>query len=623
MAKMTNESKHRVKLYKRGRQWVAMGLTVLALGSAVAVTLPMTAPVQVVQAADDDVTIPTFNGVGRIQLTGNTATNPQPVTLVIEYIDVDNNNAVLERDIFANQQTGNTGTYNTVDTNLTPLDAYNFGSQPNRYQYTQGNTVNFSIPEDATGEYVVQFPMKQVHAYDTTTTSLAVSYTGLPNAASYATNATYTWNTDTNNATGQVVYTYAGLSGLTLPTVMGYSTTATQASATPTVTTYDTLTNGAPQDTSITFNYTADPQYSYIQYIDDDNNHYQVGTLENLSGVTDETINWTATVPDGYQLADGQAASGTLTLSYNEDGDMPVVQVHLTHKHTQSTMTTTNSVAYTYAETDGFLPAAQRTALPATQNVTVQWQGDTDEATGITTWTPGTETNTVTNPAVNGYHAAAATTDFSQTSTTATPADQTQTVAYEADPETVTVEFVDADGNVLKQQVLNGYTDQQLTIDTAALGLPDGYVLASGQAASVAYVLTGDADQTIQIHLISKDASTGNDTTDPDNNTGNPDTNTGNPDTNTGTPDTDSDTTTDNQGKDSESTDSQKPTTPKSETTTGQAKTAQTTKAKNGQNSLPQTGDETSPAGVIAGLVVIGLLFGFAGKRKHDGQNEA
>ncbi|MFD1432484.1 KxYKxGKxW signal peptide domain-containing protein [Lacticaseibacillus yichunensis] len=617
MAKMINESKHRVKLYKRGRQWVAMGLTVLALGSAVAVTLPMTSPVQVVQAADDDGTIPTFNGVGRIQLTGNTATNPQPVTLVIEYVDVDNNDAVLERDIFANQLTGNTGTYNTVGTNLTPLDYGNFGSQPSRYEYADQYIINFSIPEDATGEYVVQFPMKQVHAYDTTTTTLAVSYTGLPNAASYATNATYTWNTDINNATGQVVYTYAGLSGLTLPTVMGYSTTATQASANPAVTTYDTLTNGAPQNTSITFNYTADPQYSYIQYIDDDNNHYQVGTLENLSGVTDETINWTATVPDGYQLADGQAASGTLTLSYNEDGDMPVVQVHLTHKHTQSTMTTTNSVAYTYAETDGFLPAAQRTALPATQNVTVQWQGDTDEVTGITTWTPATETNTVTNPAVTGYHAATATTDFSQASTTETPADQTQTVAYEADPETVTVEFVDADGNVLKQQTLNGYTDQQLTIDTAALGLPDGYVLANGQAASVAYVLTGAADQTVQIHLISKDASTSDDTTDPD------DTNTGDPDTNTGNPDTNPGTSTDDQGAGTDSTGTQQPATSKSETTTGQAKTAQTTKTKNGQNSLPQTGDETSPAGVIAGLVVIGLLFGFAGKRRHDGQNEA
>ncbi|WP_191980322.1 mucin-binding protein, partial [Lacticaseibacillus nasuensis] len=125
---------------------------------------------------------------------------------------------------------------------------------------------------------------------------------------------------------------------------------------------------------------------------DDDADGAQVGNTQKLSGKTGGTAKWTATVPDGYKLADNQADHGTVTFTTDTDG----VTIHLTHVIDNGTITTKRTIHYVYV-------GGSQAASDKPQTVT--YDTATDEVTNVTTYTPQGGFDEVTSPLIAGYTA--------------------------------------------------------------------------------------------------------------------------------------------------------------------------------------------------------------------------
>ncbi|KRM11736.1 KxYKxGKxW signal peptide domain-containing protein [Paucilactobacillus suebicus] len=228
-----------------------------------------------------------------------------------------------------------------------------------------------------------------------------------------------------------------------------------------------------------------------ITYVDDE-------TGETVKTTTDDAVNnevdWTADAPTGYQLAENQAASGIYTFTSTDGNGLTI---HLTHAHTQTTVTSTNTVHYTG------LPDSVAAANDVTDSVTtVDWIKDVDDVTGDTTYNTANKTTSVTSPTVPGYTASSSVVTFTNGGTTDTPQNKSETVTYTADPQTATVEYVDDDNNgaiVGTPTTISGVTDGTATWNTN--NKPAGYVLSAGQDASGTYTFTSDGSQVIKIHL--------------------------------------------------------------------------------------------------------------------------
>ena len=138
---------------------------------------------------------------------------------------------------------------------------------------------------------------------------------------------TFTRNATVDEVTGEVTYGSWSENGkhefatVDVPNVPGYTATGDVPSLTVTPNS---------KDTDVTINYTANEQSTQIVFVDDDNEGKTVDHKA-IHGKTDETVNLNLTVPDKYQLADGQQLPTTYTFA-NGSGD---VTIHLVHKVVQ------------------------------------------------------------------------------------------------------------------------------------------------------------------------------------------------------------------------------------------------------------------------------------------------
>ena len=137
--------------------------------------------------------------------------------------------------------------------------------------------------------------------------------------------AKLTRTAEVDEVTGEVTYgnwTTGKWSNYDAPTVPGY--TASQSEVPATEVTSDTA------DQTININYTANSQTIHINYVDDDNAG-KIVHATTVTGKTGETVSLNLTVPDKYQLADGQQLPTTYTFTAGS-GD---VTIHLAHKIVQ------------------------------------------------------------------------------------------------------------------------------------------------------------------------------------------------------------------------------------------------------------------------------------------------
>lgn len=244
---------------------------------------------------------------------------------------------------------------------------------------------------------------------------------------------------------------------------------------------------------TVTIKYVPNFLLTYIQYVDDDASGAQVGDLTNLTGVTNSATDWTATVPAGYVLANGQASSGSYTFTPSDKNGKIVVVIHLAHKHTMiaDAAQTTDTVTYTGAGDQN----------PANSVTTVNWTKSTDAVTKATVWVSDQSTTTVVSPTVTGYTADKAKVGFFDITTESQPTSQNATVTYSADPQSLTVTYVDDSKNgkqVGDTETLKGATYEN---GTYTVTVPVNYKLANGQSGKVNYQFTTDDTDNITVHL--------------------------------------------------------------------------------------------------------------------------
>lgn len=400
--------------------------------------------------------------------------------LNVTYVDTDNHNAVVGTPETINGVVGKTGTYTT--------------KVPTKYVLADGQaaTVSYTFKTDDSDNLTIKLAHK--HTTDlpkgfTGTTHRTITYTGAPKNPD-SVSQPLTWTADTDEVTGSTTYTPTGnYLAVTSPAITGYTPDqATVAAGT------DTATTIMPTDSDVTVIYSADNADLTVTYIDVDEGNATVGNPVTLTGKTDGTGTYTAVIPDGYVLAPGQDETVPYTFTTDTADNLTI---KLAHKHTTDlpdgfTGTTTRTITYTGAPKN-----------PDSISQPVTWTTDTDEVTGVTTYTPSGNYYEVDTPRVAGYTPDKTTVPAGVNAVTATkPSDVKVTVTFKADPQSTTVEYVDDANNgavVGTPTKLEGVTDGTASWNTD--NKPAKYTLATGQAANGTYTFKAGDNAPVQIHL--------------------------------------------------------------------------------------------------------------------------
>ena len=304
--------------------------------------------------------------------------------------------------------------------------------------------------------------------------------------------ATFTRHVQKDLVDGSTVYgnwdkSSAVLDAVDIPAVAGYTVngSANQIAVTP-----------DSQDQNITINYVANGQTSSYYFVDDDSNGQKVGEDHQISGKTDQTINFTVTAPANYELVNAQDANQSYT--FKADGNAPVV-IHLKHHRASATDAKDKNVddhRTITREIDIVSPDGKQTV--ERQTVEFTRPATEDMVTGQITygnWSDGGQKQmpALTLPDKSGYHA-----DITVPAITVTPDSKPEPVkvTYVASDQAVKVSFVDRSGAVVGTKTINGKTDQ--TYNVSLSDLPAHYEI---DGSLPVYKFTDQADQALTVHV--------------------------------------------------------------------------------------------------------------------------
>ena len=243
-------------------------------------------------------------------------------------------------------------------------------------------------------------------------------------------------------------------------------------------------------------NYVANGQTSSYYFVDDDGNGQKVGEDHQISGKTDQTINFTVTAPANYELVNAQDANQSYT--FKADGNAPVV-IHLKHHRASATGAKNKDVddhRTITREIDIVSPDGKQTV--ERQTVEFTRPATEDMVTGQITygdWSDGGQKQmpALTLPDKSGYHA-----DITVPAITVTPDSKPEPVkvTYVASDQAVKLSFVDRSGAVVGTKTINGKTDQ--TYNVSLSDLPAHYEI---DGSLPVYKFTDQADQVLTVHV--------------------------------------------------------------------------------------------------------------------------
>ncbi|WP_156302051.1 beta strand repeat-containing protein [Lacticaseibacillus pantheris] len=429
----------------------------------------LTSPAVAGYTASGDVAAMALGAVEATQLADSTTTvhyTADAATLTVTYVDDVTGNTVTTAVLKGT--TDGTGTYNVT--------------VPARYALADGqsSSVNYAFSADDSDNVTVHLTHAVGHSTATTTRTINYVVSGDTAKAPASVVQTVTWNVTTDAVTGASYATAQEAYGaVSAPAVAGYTADhGTDAQV------MGPVAVEALADTTTTVTYTPNDADITVTYVDDTD-----GTTvesQTLIRQVDGTGTYTVTVPDGYQLADGQSRSINYVFATDASDNMTV---HLAHHVTAGTATTTRTINYVV---DG-----GGTTGPTSVIQTVVFATSTDDVTGLTTATAAGNYAAVATPTVAGYTA-----DTARV-TAATPqyadGDAVVTVHYAANAEQLTVRYVDdVTGTTLSTDTITGTMNQS---GVYTVTVPDNYALADGQSRAVNYRLTDDDSDDVTVHL--------------------------------------------------------------------------------------------------------------------------
>jgi hypothetical protein len=204
---------------------------------------------------------------------------------------------------------------------------------------------------------------------------------------------TVLFNTVKDTTTGVTTYTPADPSNNSVKNILSPKLEGYKPNQADTYGNVFTQTTVKPENTNVTVAYSQLAQKITVNYIDDTD-----GTTVNthtVSGKYWDTFDVSTNEydHDKYTLV-GEPDDPGFPQNDGTQDKVKTITVHLTHVHTTGTLDKTSTVHYQYA--DG-------TKALDDQAQTVTWNTDTDEVTGVTTYTPTGNFETVTSPTIDGY----------------------------------------------------------------------------------------------------------------------------------------------------------------------------------------------------------------------------
>ena len=244
----------------------------------------------------------------------------------------------------------------------------------------------------------------------------------------------------------------------------------------------------------VVFNYSANPQSSSYKFVDDDANGVQVGKDQPLNGKTDQTISYTVTAPTNYVLANAQDAKKTYT--FKASNNAPVV-IHVKHATASAVGAKGSDDHRTITrEIDITTPDGKQTVKR--QTVEFTRPATKDMVTGQITYGPWSNNGkqdlpTVTLPTVDGYHP---TTQVPAVTVTPDSKLDVVKISYEANDESVKLNFVDREGKVVGTKAVNG--KYQGKYQVVSSDIPANY--EADQELPV-YTFTSKPDQSLTIKV--------------------------------------------------------------------------------------------------------------------------
>jgi len=370
---------------------------------------------------------------------------------------------------------------------------------PAGYQLVAGQATSGIYTFAADNNQPVLIHVTHILDHSTKTTTRTITYVvddlNYTNQVPETQTQKITWKITSDEATGTSFATPTGIySEQTAPKIKGYTPDKTQVDQ---EVFNGMAASGIPDDDSVTVTYHADKQQATVEYVDDGNNGAVVGMPTMITGKTSGTADWnTDNLPAGYQLAQGQAASGTYQF---KNTDNQTVKIHLNHVIDYGKKETARTITYTVDDPN------YTGQVPETQTQTITWKITTDEATGTSFATPTGIYSEQTVPTINGYTPNQDKVDqvtYNGMDASDIPGGDATEITYHANAQKVIVEYVDDSNNgavVGTPETVSGQTSG--TVDWNTDNLPAGYKLAKGQAATGTYQFNNDKNQMVQIHL--------------------------------------------------------------------------------------------------------------------------
>ncbi|MDV9166627.1 mucin-binding protein, partial [Ligilactobacillus salivarius] len=240
--------------------------------------------------------------------------------------------------------------------------------------------------------------------------------------------------------------------------------------------------------------YDAADQKTTVTYVDDDLDGKTVGTVQEITGKTFESVETNITNPDKdkYEIVNEDQIPNEIVFGTK---GYPAITVHLKHKHKKITRNKTVTRTIQYQDERG------QVLKQVDQSLNFTKSGNEDLVTNQVSWNevPSQSFDEVKTPEKVGYTPDKAVVP-SETATFDTK-DYTETVVYKANEQTGRVVYVDDDngGQEVKQGSISGKTGETVKVTPE---VPENYEEVAGNPIDYTFPEDGtDESNVVTIHL--------------------------------------------------------------------------------------------------------------------------
>ena len=376
----------------------------------------------------------------------------------------------------------------------------------------QPKTPSDTLPNNPTKHYPTGLATDDLNKTITRTIKVVDPHTQKVTTTTQSVHLTRT--ADVDQVTGDVEYstwTTGNWAAFTAPAVAGYTPAVPEVAAM----TVDAQT----KDAIITITYTADQHTTHVNYVAGDGTVVHTTTL---TGHTDETVTVPNELPAGWKLVDGQTIPDHLTMTATGHADL---NVSITHAQTTVTPDAPKTPADMLPDnpTKGYPTGVAKNDLNKTvirtinlinpisghtttikQTATLTRSATVDEVTGAVTYSAWSTDHwpAFQVPDIAGYQPSQGT--VAKTTVEGTTLDQTVTITYQAQEQTIHVVLIDGD-QILDDIPLTGPTGFKVQIPLTSMD--QGKYEIVGDVPSE-HVMVANDDTIITIHLAHRTQTT-------------------------------------------------------------------------------------------------------------------